>query len=215
MAAVAACLVLMVASVLQNAQMTYASVYLNINPEVRIDVNREDKVVGLDGLNADGDHLIQNYDYKKKGLELVMEELLERAIDMGYLHEGGQISLVLDADSNEWIVGHGDSLINQLNEYLKDKMSVTIEVADKNAQYNRIIIPVAPSESSYGESDYSSSNDGVTNNNDSDYGPNNDGATDYNDTDYSSNNDGGSDYGADDGDTDNDTSNYDTDDDDD
>ena len=48
--------------------------------------------------------------------------------------------------------------------------------------------------SGYGDTDYGSNNDGVTDYNDTDYGPNNDGVTDYNDTDYGPNNDGVTDY---------------------
>ena len=154
LAAMAACLVLVVTSVFQIGQMTYASVYMTINPEVRIDVNRNDVVVGLDGINPDGDDLITGYDYKKKDLDLVMDELVDRAIDMGYLHEGGQISLVLDADSDEWVIAHSDTLTSNLNEHLNEKLSVTIEVTDKKEQSNQVIIPVAPEESDYGESDY-------------------------------------------------------------
>ena len=154
LAAMAACLVLVVTSVFQIGQMTYASVYMTINPEVRIDVNRNDVVVGLDGINPDGDDLITGYDYRKKDLDLVMDELVDRAIDMGYLHEGGQISLVLDADSDEWVIAHSDTLTSNLNEHLNEKLSVTIEVTDKKEQSNQVIIPVAPEESDYGESDY-------------------------------------------------------------
>ena len=154
LAAMAACLMLVVTSVFQIGQMTYASVYMTINPEVRIDVNSNDVVVGLDGINPDGDDLITGYDYRKKDLDLVMDELVDRAIDMGYLHEGGQISLVLDADSDEWVIAHSDTLTSNLNEHLNEKLSVTIEVTDKKEQSNQVIIPVAPEESDYGESDY-------------------------------------------------------------
>ncbi len=152
--AMAACLVLMVTSVFQMEQMTYASVYMTINPEVRVDVNRNDVVVGLDGINQDGDDLIAGYEYRKKDLDLVMDELVDLAVEMGYLHEGGQISLVLDADSDEWVIYHSDTLITNLNEHLNEKLSVTIEVTDKKAQSNQVIIPVTPEESDYNESDY-------------------------------------------------------------
>ncbi len=154
LAAAAACMVLAVTSVLRMGQGTYASVYMTINPEVRIDVNRNDTVVGLEGINSDGEELIEGYRYKKKDLNQVMDELVDRAIDMGYLYEGGQISLMLDAESDEWIVTYSDALTSHLYEYLKEKLSVTIEVTDKNTQSNQVIIPVAPEESTYGESDY-------------------------------------------------------------
>ncbi len=154
LAAMAACLVLVLTSVSRMRQTTYASVYMSINPEVRIDINRSDIVIGLDGVNADGDNLIEGYNYKKKNLDLVMDELVDRAITMGYLHEGGQISLVLDADSNEWVISHSDTLTSHLNGYLKEKLSVTIEVSDKNTKGNPVTIPITPAENDYGDSDY-------------------------------------------------------------
>lgn len=154
LAAMAACLVLVLTSVSQMRQTTYASVYMSINPEVRIDINRSDIVIGLDGVNADGDNLIEGYNYKKKNLDLVMDELVDRAITMGYLHEGGQISLVLDADSNEWVISHSDTLTSNLSRHLKEKLSVTIKVSDKNTKGNPVTIPITPAENDYGDSDY-------------------------------------------------------------
>ena len=197
LAAMAACMVLMVTSVFQMGQMTYASVYMTINPEVRIDVNRNDVVVGIDGINPDGNDLIAGYEYKKKDLDLVMDELVDRAIDMGYLHEGGQISLVLDADSDEWIIVHSDTLTTQLNEHLNEKLSVTIEVTDKKEQSNQVVIPVAPeaesdySESDYGETDQTTVPPVSSQPAESDYGDSNyddssydDGQSDYGESDY-------------------------------
>lgn len=161
LAAMAACLLLVVVSVIHMRQVTtYASVYMNINPEVRIDVNHKDVVVGVQGLNEDGEQLLEDYSYKKKALDLVMDELVDRAIEMGYLHAGGQITLTLDAKDNEWVVTTSNTLSTHLNEYLTEKMSVTIQVQDKNAEteYEEIVIPVGPEdntpESTYGESDY-------------------------------------------------------------
>ena len=68
LAAMAACLVLVVTSVFQMNQTPYGSVYMSINPEVRIDVNRKDVVVGLEGMNNDGEQLIEDYSYRKKEL---------------------------------------------------------------------------------------------------------------------------------------------------
>lgn len=161
LAAVAACLALMVLPALHIRQAPYASVYMTINPEVRIDVNRNDTVVGLEGVNDDGSALIEQYNYKKKELDVVMDELVDRAIDMGFLHEGGQITLTLDAEDGEWVVSRGDALSTHLNEHLSEKLSVTIEVKDIAAEKHEVIIPVAPgkaiSESGYGESAYGTS----------------------------------------------------------
>ena len=153
-AAMAACLAVAAASILQTERITYASVYMMINPEVRIDVNRKDVVVGLEGANADGEELIEDYSYQKKELDLVMDELVDRAIDMGYLHEGGQISLTLDAENDEWIVDHNDMLGQHLAEHMNNIMSVTIEVDGEVKQSNIFTIPVIPETDDYEEDDY-------------------------------------------------------------
>ena len=100
LATVAACLALAVFSVFQFDQLPYASVYMTINPQVRIDVNRHDVVVGLEGLNEDGEMLIDGYEYQKKELDPVVDELVDRAIEMGYLSSGASITLELDAEDN-------------------------------------------------------------------------------------------------------------------
>ena len=152
--AMAACLVLVVTAVFQMEQSTYASVYMSINPEIRIDVNRNDAVVGLEGMNDDGKELIAGYSFKKKDLDLVCDELTDRAIDMGYLHEGGRIALTLEADDDEWVTRHGDRLATHLNEHLEGKLSVTIEISNTNSANHRVTIPVGSGQSNYGESDY-------------------------------------------------------------
>ena len=171
-AAMAACLALVITSIFFTGQMPYASVYMTINPEVRIDVSRSDVVVGVEGMNADGAELLEGYDHKKKDLDTVMDELVDRAIDMGYLHEGGKITLSLDGDE-EWIVSHETHLNQHLNDHLTDKITVTIDIEQKQptttAPTGTIVIPVGPD--NYGDSDY---DDG-----ESDYDP-----TDAADSDY-------------------------------
>lgn len=158
LSAIAACLVLAVTSVFFSGQMPYASVYLTINPEVRIDVNRHDAVVGVEGINPDGTALLEGYDHRKKDLDTVMDELVDRAIDMGYLHEGGRITLSLDADE-AWVVTHEEHLNTHLNAYLTDRITVTIDVEQKQpvqpqptAATGTIVIPSDPD--GYGDSDY-------------------------------------------------------------
>lgn len=175
--AIAACMILVLVSIFQIGQMTHASVYMTINPEVRIDVNRKNVVVGIDGLNEDGDDLIEGYSYKRKNLYFVMDELVDRAIDMGYLKEGGRISLMLDSDNDEWIDAHIKKLTAQLNKRLGKKLKVNIIVVDKRTYKNKVSIPIVPGGSDY--SDYYGSDYG-----DSDYGDSDYGDSDYDDSDY-------------------------------
>lgn len=157
LAAIAACILIMVIP-FQMWQMPYASVYMSINPEVRIDVNRKDTVIGLEGVNADGQILIENYNYKKKNLEIVMDELVDRAIETGFLHQGGQITLTLDAEDGQWAADKGEMLSIHLNEYVRQKLSVTIEVKDTSSKKHEVVIPIVPdstaSDTTYRDSDY-------------------------------------------------------------
>ncbi len=191
LAAVAACLVLVLSSVFLTGQLPYASVYLSINPQVRIDVNRKDVVVGVAGINSDGEQLLEGYEFRQKGLDLVMDELVDRAIDMGYLHEGGKISLSIEAD-DEWIVSHREHLSNQLNNYLEEKITVTIDVEQVGPQQDSATVPSDPvgipdGPEHYGDSDYGET---APDGDDSGYGdveaddspydePDEDGQTDY------------------------------------
>ena len=75
----AACLVLMAAVLLRAPITPYASVYLTINPQVRIDVDRKSMTRGLEGVNQDGQDLVEGYDWKGKHLDQVTDELIDRA----------------------------------------------------------------------------------------------------------------------------------------
>lgn len=178
-AAAAACLAVVMTTAVYSLSSTYASVYMAINPEVCIDVNRKDAVVAIRGVNSDGKNLIEGYEYKKKNLELVMDELVDRAIDMGYLHEGGQISLTFDGGSNEWIASRGDTLSAQLNGHLKEKLSVTIAIDFEDRE--TATSSVNTNDSEYHESDYGKTEmTKPTQDKESDYGDN---VTDYEDKD--------------------------------
>ena len=150
LAAAAACLMLAATSMFQAGNRTYGSVYMTINPEVRIDVNRKD----LEGINQDGLELIDGYSYRKKELDVVVDELVDRAIDQGYLHEGGRISLALEGEDGQWVMDQSDSLSTHLNEHLTGKMSVTIEVTDRNHESSQVMIPITPQADHYNEMDY-------------------------------------------------------------
>lgn len=185
LAAAAACFVLLLGAVFMMNRAPYASVYLSINPEVRVDVNRSDKVVGIEGVNQDGVNLIENYEYMKKDLDLVMDELVDLAIEKGYLHPGGAINLTLEATDETWVKNHENALPDQLNTYLTDKITVDIHVERASGK---------DGDSDYDDSDYGKIQTDPTgpvfDTNRTDYDAN-DGETDYGKTDYSK-----SDYGA-------------------
>jgi len=126
--AAAACLALVLGITLPGGHAPYASVYVKINPEVRIDVDKEDLVVGLEGVNQDGVTLIEGYDYQNKHLDLVTDELVDKAIDMGYLQPEGQITISLDSQDETWVQNHSEALSSHLQTHLQERITVTIEI---------------------------------------------------------------------------------------
>lgn len=164
----AACLVLMAAVLLRAPIAPYASVYLTINPQVRIDVDRKSMTRGLEGVNQDGRDLVEGYDWKGKHLDQVTDELIDRAVDMGYLAPGGAITIDLEAEDEDWAVQTNQALQTHLEEYLQyQNLRVTVQVGQS------VSIPVAPeatappapapataapapnpNDSGYGETDY-------------------------------------------------------------
>ena len=126
--AAAACLALVLGITLPGTRGPYASVYVKINPEVRIDVDRKDVVVGLEGVNQDGVTLIEGYDYQNKHLDLVTDELVDKAIELGYLQADGQITISLDSQDQTWVENHTQAISAQLQTHLQEKITVTIEI---------------------------------------------------------------------------------------
>ena len=124
----AACLALVLGLVLPNVRGPYASVYVKINPEVRIDVNRHDEVVGITGVNQDGIDLIEGYEYREKTLEAVTDELVDRAVQMGYLKTQGQITISLDSRDETWMETHSQSISHHLQTRLQEELAVTLQV---------------------------------------------------------------------------------------
>ena len=191
-AAIAACFLLFFGfSYYQNYVQPYSSIYLTINPEVQMDLNRKGAVIRLEGINEDGAALLEDYEYKGKDRLTVADDLIERAIDMGFLSEGGQVSFSIDAPDEALVQKYGEELQTEVLKHLENRYTITVEVVNhqtgetessqktQGAQETQstqetpvsqdvpesITVPVAPE----GGSDYV----------DTDYGPDSDGDTAY------------------------------------
>lgn len=128
-AAVAACFIAVFGINYYNDYMTtYSVIYMNINPAVSIDLNHDGNVVGLDGENADGDTLIEGYDYHGKTRTEIADDLVDRAIDMGFLSEGGTVSFSIDSPEEAMFREYGTELRTEVNHHLENVMNVNVEV---------------------------------------------------------------------------------------
>jgi nucleotide-binding universal stress UspA family protein len=123
----AAVLIIFALQIYQEYFKPFASVYFKINPEIRIDVNRHDRVIELEALNDEAETLLQGYDARRQDLEIVTDELIERAIKVGFLVDGGTVTLALTGPE-DWFRDKGVDLRKTLSQKLETKASVSIQI---------------------------------------------------------------------------------------
>lgn len=232
-AGLAACLCIVFFGYYQPNFVPYGALRIQINPDVELTLSRTDRVLELEGLNADGRVLIEGYDYGGKDREDVTEELVERAIDMGYLSGGETVSITVTSADADWQAREEQAAREDLEERYGETIVIQIGPTDEKPPVTEVVIPVTPPEPEPtpepppeqtdppvvpDDTDDRPGNGGVTGYQDTDYGPDADGITDYEDTDYGPYSDGVTDYeDRDDGgdqDDDDDDGNHDDDDDD-
>ena len=217
LAAIAACFLLFFGlGYYQNYIRPYSSIYLTINPEVQMDLNRQGMVVRLTGTNEDGKALLEGYDGKGKDKVTAADELIDRAIEMGFLSEGGRVSFSIDSPDEALFQEYGTELRTEVTEHLDGRITVTIEIINhkagqgqENPESSSSSTPSQPEQTSPSTPEPSHpetvppASSGATDYDDTDYGPDNDGVTDYTppdstpvytDTDYSSGSNGATDY---------------------
>ena len=191
-AAAAACLFLIFGfSYYQNYLRIYSSIYLSINPEVQMDLNRYGNVVRLTGTNEDGARLLEGYNGRGKDKLTVADELIDRAIEMGFLSEGGQVSFFIDSPEDALFQEYGTELRAEINEHLDGRITITIEIVNYQ---NTPETESSTSESSVSETAAPQST--APSGGDTDYVPADDTEDDYGDTDYGPENDDDADDSA-------------------
>lgn len=113
--AIAACLVLIFSTeYYQYTTSPYSSILISINPQVQIQLNKKGNVVSIAGTNKDGEILIDGYDAKGKSKTTVADELVERAIEMGFLTDGGDVTFSISTPDK--------NLYNQYESELKNSV---------------------------------------------------------------------------------------------
>ena len=117
--AAAACLCALVIGGFAVWQTPIGTVHMSINPEVDIDVNHFDRVVGLEGDNEDGEKLVEGFSYYGRTIDEVSDDLAVRAKEQGYLVPGGTIQITVESDDEEWRIATEDRLIIELEVHLE------------------------------------------------------------------------------------------------
>ena len=216
-AGLAACLCIVFFGYYQPNFVPYGALRIQINPDVELTLSRTDRVLELEGLNADGRVLIEGYDYGGKDREDVTEELVERAIDMGYLSGGETVSITVSSADADWQAREEQAAREDLEERYGETIVIQIGPTDEKPPVTEVVIPVTPPEPEPTPEPPPEQTDPPVVPDDTDYGPNADGVTDYEPPDEGPYVDGDTDYeDRDDGDDrDDDDDDWDGDDDDD
>ena len=211
LAGLAACVCLVFFGYYQPNYTAYGTLRIQINPDVEMTVSRTDRVLGLEGLNEDGEALIAGYAYQGKDRETAAGELVERAIDMGYLSDGETVSITVTSADADWQAREEQETREDLEERYGQTIVIQIGPLEEEPPATEIVIPVTPPTPEPtpepspeptappavpDNTDYGTSGDGVTDYQDTDYGPNADGVTDYTDTGGETYSDGVTDYEA-------------------
>ena len=128
----AACICLAIFGVEQYRYVfvPYGKIQMEINPGVEMEVSRSGRVVELNGTNADGKSLIDGYEYEGKDRYEVADELADRAIEMDYLANGGEIVITANAQSAEWVQVSEREIQEELEGHLAEyDISIVISTA--------------------------------------------------------------------------------------
>lgn len=126
-----ACVFILFTSGFYLWQSPVGIVRMQINPDVQMSVNRFHRVVHLDSLNDDGTLLIDGYRSYGKKLVLVSDELADLAVNMGYLKDGGQITLTIASAKEKWKIRTEKALITELDSHFHQQVQiVTILTSD-------------------------------------------------------------------------------------
>ncbi|MGN0437817.1 MAG: hypothetical protein ACI4F4_04780 [Lachnospiraceae bacterium] len=123
----AACLCLFLLGSWYSSYVSYGVIRMQINPDVEITVNRQRHVTSIKAINSDGENLINNYHYKGKKIEVVLDELADRAILMGYLHENGIIHISVSSHHKSWKKQISDDITRELENHFNGTIKITTD----------------------------------------------------------------------------------------
>lgn len=99
----AACLCIVLAGVWQLWLMSMGTVLIQINPQIQLSVNRMERVIAAEALNPDGAKVLFDCQPYGKTVEQAAQELSDRAAELGYLSDGGQVRLTVDSRDVQWM----------------------------------------------------------------------------------------------------------------
>ena len=102
LASLAACLCLVAVTGWNLIFTAYGTVRIRINPDVQLSVNRFDYVIRAQGLNPDGEALLEGEKIAFRKADQVSGWLTHRAEELGYLGRDGTIRFAVESEHDRW-----------------------------------------------------------------------------------------------------------------
>lgn len=190
-AAIAACMGIVFGINRYQQYMTpYSYITLSINPDVEMELNRYGQVLSLEGLNEDGETLIKGYDPDRQDKVKVSDDLIDRAIEMGFLSDGATVIFEIDTPDDKLFSQYGMELRSETEVHTKNVSQVEIVIRHKDEEddnaddydesdYDPIVVTIPTQSKTESESVPSTT---AAPSEDTDYSDDNEGVTDYGNT---------------------------------
>ena len=128
--ALTACLAIVMTGYYYNFLRPYGEVYLTINPSVCMELNRQGNVIALRAMNQDGEMLLEDYERASSDRIEVVGALIGRAIDMGYLSEGGTVRIEVNVPNDQLLQRYHAEFEANVSDYLANYSGITVVVVD-------------------------------------------------------------------------------------
>lgn len=142
LAGLAACLCLVLGGYFGYYQpnfTAYGSLLVEINPQVELTLSQTHRVLNLGAQNEDGQVLIEDFDYQNKDGDTVVEELVTRAMELGFLSNGESVTLTVQGQDADWNRRQEDSARSALESRYGD--AITIYLSGEQPE-QEVILPL-------------------------------------------------------------------------
>ena len=109
-------------------QPVQSKIYITINPAICLDLSEDGSILEIEALNEDGQNLITDYRYNKKDRMAVTEELIQKAIDSGYLEKGGKVTLSIESENNDDFIQYDSEFREIVLDNFSRKQGISVEI---------------------------------------------------------------------------------------
>jgi uncharacterized membrane protein YkoI len=130
-AGIAACFVLCLSVVLHSVsreQAPFASIYLMINPQVRVDVNEDGIVSEITAINPHGAALLHQFDAVGLSMTETFDSLADRALALNFVHKDERITIVIASDDDDWFERAEAAIFRNFDTFLSELIFTEIVI---------------------------------------------------------------------------------------